>query len=136
MAGEGGVKYDGEKARFDLLPPSAIKQIAEVYTMGAKKYADRNWEKGIKWGRIYAAAQRHLHAFWDGEDNDPESGLCHLAHAAWGILALLVYKTTHPELDDRSKPQRREGPNDRREEVLFRKLEQRYGLKDRRVAKT
>lgn len=44
---------------------------------------------------------RHLWAWWRGEDTDPESGLSHAAHAAWGCFALLEYARTHPELDDR-----------------------------------
>ena len=97
-----GVKYDGEKARFDLIPARPLLDLAQVYTMGAKKYDDRNWEKGIKWGRIFAAIMRHMWAFWRGEDTDPESGLPHVVHAAWGCFTLLEYRHTHPELDDRA----------------------------------
>lgn len=99
----GGTKYDGGKLRFDLFPPRPLEQIAEVYTYGASKYNDRNWEKGITWGRIFAAVMRHLWKFWRGEENDEESGLHHLAHAAWGCVTLLEYTRTHAELDDRSK---------------------------------
>ena len=52
-----------------------------------------------------------LQLFWclersenDGEDKDPESGLSHLAHAACCIMFLLEFEKTHPELDDRYKP--------------------------------
>ena len=97
-----GVKYDGEKARFDLIPPGPLYDLAEVYTKGAQKYEDRNWEKGIKWGRIFAAIMRHLWKFWRGEHLDNESGQSHLAHAAWGCLTLMEYGRTHLELDDRA----------------------------------
>lgn len=39
--------------------------------------------------RYYDAAIRHLTAWWDGERNDPESNLPHLAHAACCIIFLL-----------------------------------------------
>lgn len=94
-------KYDDDKAMFDLIPGGPLSQLAEVYTMGAKKYAPRNWEKGLKWGRVYAAIMRHLWAYWMGEDTDKESGKSHLAHAAWGCFSLMEYAKTHPELDDR-----------------------------------
>ena len=96
-----GVKYDGGKPRFDLIPAVPLETLAKIYTMGAEKYADRNWEKGIQYSRIYAAVMRHLNKYWSGENLDPESDLPHLAHAAWGLLALLEFDATHPELDDR-----------------------------------
>lgn len=100
---KGGVKYDDGKPRFDLLPYDSLEKIAQVFTMGAAKYRDRNWEVGMRHGRVFAALQRHLSAYWQGEDIDPESGLPHLAHAGFGILVLLNYADTCPELDDRSK---------------------------------
>ena len=102
-------KYDNEKERFDLIPPGPLLELARVYTYGAGKYADRNWEKGLAWGRIFAAIMRHLWKFWRGEWVDDESGLPHLAHAAWGCFALLEYMNTHPELDDRPKYDQEKG---------------------------
>lgn len=97
----GGVKYDNGKPQMGLIPPRALVDVAEVYTMGANKYAAHNWTKGMKWSRVYDAVQRHLNAFWAGENLDQESQLCHLAHAAWGCLTLLEFRRLHPELDDR-----------------------------------
>lgn len=96
-----GIKHDAGKARFDLIPPRAMQALAEVYTMGAVKYDSRNWEKGLNYSQVYAAVQRHLHAYWSGQDLDEESALPHLAHAMWGMAALIEFDTTHPELDDR-----------------------------------
>ena len=96
-----GVKYDGSKLRYDLIPTKPIQDLAEVFTFGAQKYADRNWEKGLEWGRLYAAAHRHLAAFWSGQDLDEESALPHLAHAVWNLVALLEYAETRPEFDNR-----------------------------------
>jgi len=95
------VKYDTNKPQMGLLPPRALVEVAEIYTLGAQKYAPYNWAKGMAWSRIYDALQRHLHAFWAGEDLDEESAKCHLAHAAWGCLTLLEYRRLHQELDDR-----------------------------------
>lgn len=96
-----GQKFDTEKPRLDLVPPRAVLAIAEVLTFGAGKYGDRNWEQGIKHGRLYAAAQRHLLAYQSGEDLDPESGLPHIAHAACNLAMLTELTTTRPDLDDR-----------------------------------
>ena len=35
------------KGRCDLLPPAAILRLARHFEAGAKKYGERNWEKGI-----------------------------------------------------------------------------------------
>lgn len=95
-------KDDEGKLRYDLVPPHALEELVQVYTMGAAKYGDRNWQKGLTWGRVFAAIMRHLWAFWGGEDLDPEDGVPHLAHAAWGCFALLEYQREHPDLDDRN----------------------------------
>ena len=100
-----GIKHDAGKPRFDLIPPGPLTQVAEVYSYGAGKYEPCNWERGIEWSRVYGASQRHLNAFWGGQDLDEESALSHLAHAAFGLLALLEYAKTHPELDDRHHEQ-------------------------------
>lgn len=99
--GEKGSKL----ARFDLLPTAPLKAIAEHFGRGAAKYEDRNWERGYDWSLSYAAMQRHLNAWWGGEDLDPELGSSHLAAVAFHVLALLEFEVTHPELDDRAASQ-------------------------------
>ncbi|KKL49911.1 hypothetical protein LCGC14_2310790 [marine sediment metagenome] len=96
-----GRKDDTGKARFDLLPVKPLFEVVKVYTIGAGKYSDRNWEKGIKWGRVFAAMMRHAWNWWRGEKLDPEDGQHHLASVAWAALTLMEYEETHPELDDR-----------------------------------
>lgn len=97
-----GVKFDEAKLRYDLLPVLPLMELVRVYTLGAQKYADRNWENGLKWSRVYAAAMRHLTAWWAGEEKDPELGTSHLANAAWNLFSLMEYERTHRELDDRT----------------------------------
>ena len=82
-----GVKYDQEKPRWDLLPFKPINEVVKVLTFGATKYADDNWQKvpNAK-NRYFAAAQRHIWAWVDGEHKDSESGLHHLAHAVCCLL--------------------------------------------------
>lgn len=96
-----GAEKGSKAQRFDLIPETAVGEIAEVYGFGSKKYADHNWRKGYDWGLSYAALRRHIAAFWEGEDCDEESGLPHMAHAGWHCLTLLTFMREHPELDDR-----------------------------------
>lgn len=104
----GAVKHDQGKAPMTLLSREALEQIALVMEFGRQKYAAHNWRQGFTWSRPLSAALRHLMAFNDGEDKDPESGLSHLAHAACCIMFLLEFEKTHPDLDDRWKPTTKE----------------------------
>ena len=98
------MKFDQDKLPLHLLSTEAMNQVAAVLAFGAKKYAAHNWRDGFVWSRPLSAAMRHITAFNDGEDKDPESGLSHLAHAACCIMFLLEFEKTHKHLDDRYKP--------------------------------
>lgn len=97
-----GRKDDQDKLRYDLIPVRPLAEVARVYTIGAKKYDDNNWRKGLKWGRVFAAMMRHAWAWMRGERFDPVDGQHHLASVCWCALALMEYEDTHPELDDRA----------------------------------
>ena len=91
-----GQKHDAQKDRWDLLPTAAVRQIVKVLTFGATKYGDQNWEFVAEARRrYYAATMRHLTAWWEGEENDMETGLSHLAHAGCCILFLLQKSLTN-----------------------------------------
>lgn len=79
-----------KKLQLDLVPPSAMIALAEAMKDGAKKYGPYNWrDYPISASVYYAAALRHLFAWWDGEENARDSGVHHLHHAL-ACLALLV----------------------------------------------
>lgn len=98
-----GIKHDSEKPDMSLLSTISLIKMAEVMTFGKKKYSANNWRGGFAWTRALAACLRHVLAFMNGEDKDPESGFSHLAHAACCIMFLLEFEDTKPELDDRYK---------------------------------
>ena len=98
-----GTKDDQHKVRFDLIAPEFLFGIADILTLGAAKYAARNWEKGIMYGRVFGALQRHLWAWWQGEESDPESHKSHLWHAGCCLMFLTAYEARkQTDLDDRS----------------------------------
>jgi len=97
----GGAGFDREKIRLELVPPELITAVGEVLTLDAAMYGDRNWEKGMDRGRVYGALQRHLLAWWAGEECDPETGKTHLAHASCCIAFLLAYEAGSIGQDDR-----------------------------------
>jgi hypothetical protein len=85
-----GLKFDGGKIRPSLLPIDSLTKICEVLEFGAKKYKANSWqtlEDGEK--RYMDALLRHLFAYMEGEELDPETGLPHLSHAGCNILFLL-----------------------------------------------
>lgn len=99
---EPGKRFDAGKLRYDLVPPDGLEEVVAVYTNGAEKYAARNWEKGMSWGRVFGSMMRHSWKFWRGEDVDKESGRHHMAHAAWNAITLLVYSMRKVGTDDRA----------------------------------
>jgi len=95
------MKKDDGKMRYDLIPAYPLEELARVYTIGAKKYADRGWEAGMAWGRVFRALLSHAWRWWRGEAYDPIDGQHHLASVAWSAFALMEYEKTHPEHDNR-----------------------------------
>jgi len=126
-----GGQKGAKEARFDLIPAEAVWWLAILYGRGAKKYTqygdcdcnalaenssehapecsalivvsrgDHNWRKGYDWSLSFAAAMRHLWAFWRGEDMDPETGVPHPICAAFHMFGLTTFMEIHPEFDDR-----------------------------------
>lgn len=101
--GKEGVKFDSGKRRVDLVPTEAINALADILTAGAAKYGEHNWRHGMDWSRVYGAAQRHMLAFWGGDDIDEESGMPHLWHALTNIAFLVSYQAMSVGRDDRWK---------------------------------
>ncbi len=95
----------GEKGQKDCqmgaVDPLALMEVGKVAGFGGRKYERYNFTKGYRWSLSYDALQRHLMAFWNGEDVDPESGHRHLAHACWHSLALLTFSMRSKGTDDR-----------------------------------
>lgn len=94
---ETNLKFDQGKLRLDLVPPEALFALAEVFAFGATKYAEFGWEAGgLSPKRLYAAAMRHLTAYWLARRTnkpelslDPESNLPHLYHA-FACISMLI----------------------------------------------
>ncbi len=72
------------KGRFDLLPPHALKRLAQHFENGAMKYGDNNWLKGQKTSRYYDSAMRHLFAYMEGSREED-----HMAAVAWNAMAII-----------------------------------------------
>lgn len=99
----GAKRADKGKLRYDLLPPKVIEDLVRVLTIGADKYGDSNWRQGggMAWTRCYASLMRHIQAWYQGEDTDPETGESHLSHALCNLVFLSEYSRTNQVKDDR-----------------------------------
>lgn len=96
----GGQK--GQKpAQLSSVDPLALLELAKVAGMGAKKYSRGNYLNGYDWSLCMDALSRHFLAWQSGEDVDDESGLPHMAHAAWHALALVSFQLRGIGTDDR-----------------------------------
>ena len=92
------------KAPLCLLPSHSIEQTAWVHKLGANKYGPYNWrDTGVCATTYVSAIMRHLNAWRDGEDLDPESGFSHLAHIAASCNILMDAKHCGQLQDDRYK---------------------------------
>ena len=80
-----------EKPRLDLIPLTALTYMALGLQEGARKYGSASWREveSVDLAQYVAATMRHLMAYADGEDVDPESGNPHIAHAM-ASLAIMV----------------------------------------------
>lgn len=87
---EPGAKLDAGKNRLRLVLGGfslALQEVGKVGTYGAQKYSDNGWMSAPNGQERYMDALfRHLLAI---DEIDHDTGLMHMAHAAWNCLAVL-----------------------------------------------
>lgn len=87
-----GQKFDSGKLRHSLLPSGVITEVLKVLEFGARKYKENNWQHVTNGrDRYYDAALRHITAWREGELEDSETGVNHLAHAICCLMFLLWF---------------------------------------------
>ena len=88
-----GAKMDQGKNRLGLVLGDfarALEEVGKVGSFGAAKYSPSGWIEvpdGID--RYHDALYRHLMAYARDDLRDKDSGLLHLSHACWNLLAML-----------------------------------------------
>jgi hypothetical protein len=92
------------KTPLGLIPSCAMEQTAWVHQLGLEKYGIFNWrDTGVCAITYVNAIMRHLNAWRDGEDLDPESGMSHLAHIACNCNILMDAEHCGKLQDNRNK---------------------------------
>jgi hypothetical protein len=97
-----------DKPRPALVSPFFTERLAMWSALGAKKYDDRNWEKGMPFSRVMDSLERHILAYKQGDRSED-----HLAAIGWNAQAIVHYEEMiargilPAELDDmpRYKPE-------------------------------
>ena len=97
------------KPPLHTVPTGPLFEAGAVLLHGHCKYRGYNWRvAGVRSSIYYDAVMRHLMAWWEGEDTDPDSGLPHIAHAISGLCVLRDSQMIGNCTDDR--PPRRLHP--------------------------
>ncbi len=93
------------KIPLHLWPTTATVMGSMGLLDGMLKYGRSNYRAvGVRASIYYDAACRHLNAWFEGEEVDPDSGLPHMAHAL-ACLAIIVDAQAAGKLtDDRCTP--------------------------------
>lgn len=89
---------------WSVMPRWIVLQVGRVMSVGAAKYGAFNYrESPIAASTYQDALERHLGLWFDGEDNDHETGVSHLASAIASCTLLMDAQATGKLVDDRQK---------------------------------
>ena len=98
-----------KKAPLSTVSAPFILAIGNAMLEGALKYGRHNYRAvGVKSSVYYDALLRHMMAWWEGQDIDPESGESHLIKAA-ACLAVLFDSLHRGNLNDDRPPKVKDG---------------------------
>lgn len=78
--GTGAMREALASPYFRQAPLEAIAAGCASLEYGAKKYADRNWEKGLPWQQMIDSLRRHLDDFERRDEYDDGPGGSGLPH--------------------------------------------------------
>jgi hypothetical protein len=82
-------EFGAEKVALHVVPCNILMDLALGMAEGSCKYGSHNYrEMGVRASIYFDAAMRHLMAWWEGEDIDPDSGLNHVVKAMTSLVVL------------------------------------------------
>lgn len=94
--GTGAVRESLGAPYFRHVPLEAIAAGAASLEYGAKKYHDRNWEKGLPWQQMIDSLKRHIDDFErgknydDGDDGSDLHQVCMIMASAMMLSASVI----------------------------------------------
>lgn len=100
---EKAMRFNDSKLQWSLVDYKSLEPMVRVLEFGAKKYDIDNWKKGLDTLQVCESLLRHIYAFMDGEDIDPESGESHIGHMMCNTLFLSYTVSNKPNFDIRRR---------------------------------
>lgn len=98
-------RYGVMKPSMSVVPTTSLIHLMRAMQNGADKYEPFNWRtKNVSSTIYYAAAMRHLMAWFDGEKNAADSGVHHLGHVMACCAIILDAEACETLNDDRPTP--------------------------------
>lgn len=77
------------KAPMSTVSAAVLAEVGVAMLEGACKYGRHNYRAaGVRSSVYYDATMRHLMAWWEGEDTDPDSGMSHITKAITSLVVL------------------------------------------------
>ena len=76
-----------DKMRPDLFSPFAEERVGNWLMLGARRYAERNWEKGMPFSRCWASLCRHKTKWQQGQRDED-----HLAAIIFNAMAIIHFE--------------------------------------------
>ena len=90
------------KIPYSCLPAPVVAEVAVAMYEGALKYGRNNYREAKVISSIYLdATKRHMDAFLEGEDIDPDSDIHHLSKAIASLMVLRDGIISDQWIDDR-----------------------------------
>lgn len=90
------------KAPVSTVPMNVVAEMGVGMLEGAAKYGRHNYRGvGVRASVYFDATMRHLIAWWEGEDADPDSGMPHVAKALCSLAVLRDAQMQGKVEDDR-----------------------------------
>lgn len=78
------------KAPMSTVPANVLAELGVAMLEGSLKYGRHNYRAaGVRSSVYYDGTMRHMMAWWEGEDIDPDSGVSHITKA---IASLVVFR--------------------------------------------
>lgn len=91
-----------KKVPLSVVSAPVLAEVGVAMLEGARKYGRHNYrESGVRGSVYYDATLRHLMAWWEGEDVDPDSGLNHITKAIASLTVLRDSMLRENWVDDR-----------------------------------
>ena len=93
-----------DKSRPDLISPFAEEKVGHWMRMGAEKYSENNWQKGMPYSRVVASLKRHVMRYQQGDrTEDHLSAIIFNAQALLHYDAMIARGVLPADLDDMPK---------------------------------